>query len=78
MSTKEIESAGVRHVLTAEANGDLHARHPYIYALAEDLRVADVEVVLSAYKELVRLLTHGRNTLSLRKTSWQGSLLASA
>ncbi len=52
-STAYYESAGIQHVLAAEAAGDLHARHPYIYAAAEDLCVADVRLVLSAYKEMV-------------------------
>ena len=53
--TADYENAGIRHVLAAEAIGDLHARHPYIYASAEDLCIGDVELVLSAYKQMVRL-----------------------
>lgn len=48
-----LEHSGISHVLSAEANGDLHTRHPYIYASADDLRVADVELLLAAYKQLV-------------------------
>ena len=53
-STSDYESAGIRHLLAAETSGDLHARHPYIYASAEDLCVGDIELLLSAYKQMVR------------------------
>lgn len=52
-SIAELEAAGVQHVVAAEAQGSLQECHPYIYAAAEDLRVADVELLLSAYKQLV-------------------------
>ena len=52
-SLEELEQAGVSYVLEAEANGELQARHPFIYANAADLRVADVKLLLSAYKHLV-------------------------
>ena len=52
-STADYEDAGIGHLLAAEASGDLHARHPFIYASAEDLCVGDVELVLSAYKQMV-------------------------
>lgn len=62
MSIADIESRGIDSVLQAEASGDLHSRHPYIYASAEDLQVADVELLLCAYKELVRItLSLGRD-----------------
>lgn len=50
----DFENAGIRHVLAAEASGSLQAQHPFIYASAEDLCVGDVELVLSAYKQMVR------------------------
>jgi len=43
-------------VLNAEASGDLRKRNPYIYSSPDDLRVADVESLLAAYKHLVRSL----------------------
>ena len=52
-SVSQLEQAGVQHVVDAEAAGQLQSRHPYIYASAADLRVADVEALLTAYKQLV-------------------------
>eukprot|EP00897_Mesotaenium_endlicherianum_P006351 jgi/Mesen1/5744/ME000291S04927 len=36
-----------------DASGELRAEYPFLYARAGDLRVADVEVLLGNYKELV-------------------------
>ena len=64
-----VEAAGIPHVVNAEANGELHSRHPYVYSSAEDLRLADVELLLSAYKQLVRrdILQHSL-TRNVQKT----------
>ena len=51
----DIERNGISHVLRAEASGDLRGRHPYVYAAAEDLHIADVAPLLAAYKQLVSL-----------------------
>ena len=53
-SVADLEREGVVQVLNAEAQGQLRVRHPYLYASAADLRVCDVEVLLAAYKQLVR------------------------
>lgn len=46
----ELERAGVGLVLAAEAAGRLREQHRFLYAAAEDLRVADVPLLLSGYK----------------------------
>lgn len=53
-SVATLEQAGAQLMLDAEASGDLQSRHPFAYALAADLRVADVEALLAAYKHLVK------------------------
>jgi hypothetical protein len=50
---EEMVAEGTRHVLAAEAAGQLQQRYPYMYAQAEDLSVAEVEGVLVGYKELL-------------------------
>lgn len=46
----ELERAGVGLVLAAEAAGRLREQHRFLYAAAEDLRVADVPALLAGYK----------------------------
>jgi hypothetical protein len=49
---KKLEAAAIPAVLEADRSGQLAIDYPYLYASAGDLRVADVESLLSAYKEL--------------------------
>ncbi|KAH9550887.1 hypothetical protein CY35_10G095400 [Sphagnum magellanicum] len=51
-SIKKLEAAAIPAVLEADRSGQLAIDYPYLYASAGDLRVADVESLLSAYKEL--------------------------
>ncbi|KAL4458115.1 hypothetical protein ABPG75_012980 [Micractinium tetrahymenae] len=50
---EEMVAEGTRHVLAAEAAGQLQHRYPFMYAQAEDLSLADVQAVLVGYKELL-------------------------
>lgn len=50
---EEMVAEGTRHVLAAEAAGQLQQRYPYMYAQAEDLSLADVQALLVGYKELL-------------------------
>lgn len=54
ISMEELLRRGAAHVVDADRAGELQARHPFLYAVAEDLRVADVDALLGAYKQLVR------------------------
>eukprot|EP01018_Ginkgo_biloba_P035530 Gb_22502 [translate_table: standard] len=53
MSVLKLENKGAVAVLNADRTGQLFRHYPFLYASAGDLRVEDVESLLSAYKELV-------------------------
>lgn len=53
MTVVQLEASGVPEVLEAEKSGELARDYPYLFARAGDLRVMDVEGLLSDYKELV-------------------------
>jgi len=53
MSVAQLEASGLPEVLETEKSGELARDYPYLFAKAGDLRVMDVEGLLSDYKELV-------------------------
>ena len=53
MTVAKLEASGLPAVLEADKSGQLARDYPYLYASAGDLRVMDVEVLLSDYKEVV-------------------------
>ncbi|CAM6041414.1 unnamed protein product, partial [Sphagnum compactum] len=52
LPSRTLEAAAIPAVLEADRSGQLAIDYPYLYASAGDLRVANVESLLSAYKEL--------------------------
>jgi hypothetical protein len=61
---------GTPLVLEEEAEGRLQQRHPWIYAAAEDLNIADVRCLLAEYRDLV--LKYEAVTLSIQQQVGQG------
>jgi hypothetical protein len=53
MTVAKLEASGLPAVLKADKSGQLARDYPYLYASAGDLRVMDVEGLLSDYKEIV-------------------------
>ncbi|KAH9299036.1 hypothetical protein KI387_030718, partial [Taxus chinensis] len=53
LTVSKLENKGAVKVLHADRTGKLKREYPFLYASAGDLRVGDVESLLSAYKELV-------------------------
>lgn len=53
MTVAKLEASGLPAVLEADKSGQLARDYPYLYASAGDLRVMDVEGLLSDYKEVV-------------------------
>lgn len=53
MTVAQLEASGLLEVLEAEKSGELSRDYPYLFARSGDLRVMDVEDLLSDYKELV-------------------------
>ncbi|KAG0599658.1 hypothetical protein M758_12G169700 [Ceratodon purpureus] len=53
MTVAKLETSGLPAVLEADKSGQLARGYPYLYACAGDLRVMDVEGLLSDYKEIV-------------------------
>jgi hypothetical protein len=62
---------GTPLVLEEEAEGRLQQRHPWIYAAAEDLTIADVRSLLAEYRDLV--LKYEAVTLSIQQQVNQNS-----
>jgi hypothetical protein len=50
---RKLEAAAIPAVVEADESGQLAMDYPFLYASAGDLRVVDVESLLSSYKELV-------------------------
>eukprot|EP01018_Ginkgo_biloba_P022990 Gb_16431 [translate_table: standard] len=53
MSVLKLERKGALAVLHADCTGQLAREYPFLYTSAGDLRLQDVESLLSSYKELV-------------------------
>ncbi|XP_002989534.2 vacuolar protein sorting-associated protein 9A [Selaginella moellendorffii] len=53
LSVAKLEAGGASGVVEADRSGQLAKEYPFLYASAGDLRVEDVESLLTQYKELV-------------------------